>query len=52
MRPAPPLPLVHAPPVHYAAELAKYMADERYESILSELASQNMRQQMEPDAQQ
>jgi len=25
MRAAPPLPLVQAPPVHYAAELAKYM---------------------------
>jgi len=29
MRAAPPLPLVQAPPVHYAAELAKYMVDER-----------------------
>jgi len=52
MRAAPPLPLVQAPPVHYAAELAKYMVDERYESFLTELASQNMRQQMQLDAQQ
>jgi len=29
MRAAPPLPLVQAPPVHYAAELAKYMVDDR-----------------------
>jgi len=28
MRAAPPLPLVQAPPVYYAAELAKYMVDE------------------------
>jgi len=52
MRAASPLPLVQAPPVHYAAELAKYMVDERYESFLTELASQNMRQQMQLDAQQ
>ena len=52
MRAAPPLPLVQAPPVHYAAELPKYMVDERYESFLTELASQNMRQQMQLDAQQ
>jgi len=30
LRAAPPLPLVQAPPVHYATELAKYMVDERY----------------------
>ena len=29
MRAAPPLPLVQAPAVHYAAELAKSMVDER-----------------------
>ena len=52
MRAAPPLPLVQAPPVHYAAELAKFMVDERYESFLTELALQNMRQQMQLDAQQ
>jgi len=52
MRAAPPLPLVQAPPVHYAAELAKYMVDERYESFLTELAWQNMRQQMQLDTQQ
>jgi len=52
MRAAPPLPLVQAPPVHYAAELAKYMVDERYQSCLTELASQNMRQQMQLEAQQ
>jgi len=52
MRAAPPLPWVQAPPVHYAAELAKYMVDQRYESFLTELASQNMRQQMRLDAQQ
>jgi len=52
MRAAPPLPLVQAPPVHYPAELAKYMVDERYESFLTELALQNMRQQMQLDAQQ
>jgi len=52
MRAAPPLPLVQAPLVHYAAELAKYMVDERYESFLTELASQNMQQQMRLDAQQ
>jgi len=52
MRAAPLLPLVQAPPVHYAAELAKYMVDERYKSFLTELASQNMRQQMQRDAQQ
>ena len=45
-RAAPPLPLVQAPPVHYGAELAQYMVDERYESFLTELASQNLRQQM------
>jgi len=52
MRAAPPLPLVQARPVHYAAELAKYMVDERYESFLTELTSQNMRHQMQLDAQQ
>jgi len=52
MRAAPPLPLVQAPPVHYAAELAQYMVDERYQSFLTELASQNIRQQMQIDAQQ
>jgi len=52
MRAAPPLPLVQGPPVHYAGELAKYMVEERYESFLTELASQNMRQQMQLDAQQ
>jgi len=52
MRAAPPLPLVQAPTVHYAAELAKYMVDEIYESFLTELASQNMRQQMQLDAKQ
>jgi len=50
---APPtLLLVQAPPFHYAAELAKCMVDERYESFLTELASLNMRQQMQLDAQQ
>jgi len=49
---APPLPLVQAPLVHYAAALAKYMVHKRYESFLRELPSQNMRQQMQPDAQQ
>jgi len=48
---APPLPLVQARLVHYAAALARYMVHERYESFLTELASQNMRQQMQPDAQ-
>ena len=43
---------MQAPPVHYAAELAKYMVDERYKSFVTELASQNMRQQMQLDAQQ
>jgi len=52
IRAAPLLPLVQAPPVHQAAELAKCMVDERYESILTVLASQNMRQQMQLDAQQ
>jgi len=52
MRAAPPRPLVQAPPVHYAAEFAKYMVDERYQSFLTELASQNMPQQMQLDAQQ
>ena len=52
MRAAPPLRLVQAPPVHYAAELAMYMVDERYESCLTELASQNIRQQMQLNAQQ
>jgi len=52
MRPAPPRPLVQAPPVHYAAELGMYMGEERYESFLTELASQNMRQQIPLDAQQ
>jgi len=28
MTAAPPLPLVQAPPVHYSAELAKYMVDQ------------------------
>jgi len=42
MRAAPPLPLVQAPLVHQASELAKYMVDERYESFLTVLASQNM----------
>jgi len=51
MRAAPPLSLVQAPSVHCAAELAKYMVDERYESFLTELASQNMRQPMQLDAQ-
>jgi len=52
MRAAPPLPLVQAPPVQYAAELAKYIVDERYGSFLTELASQNMQLQMQLDAQQ
>jgi len=52
MRAAPPLPLVLAPHVHYAAELAKYMIDERYKCFLNELVSQNMGQQMQVDAQQ
>jgi len=51
MRAAPPLPLVQAPPVHYATEWAKYMVDQRYESFLTELALQNMQQQMQLDAQ-
>ena len=42
MRAAPALPLVQAPPVHHAAELTKYMVDERYKSFLTELASRNM----------
>jgi len=52
MRAALALPLVQAPPVHQAAELTKYMVDERYKSFLTELASQNMRQQMQLDTQQ
>ena len=51
MRAAPPLPFVQAPPVHYAAELATYMVDERYESFLTKLASQIMRQQIQLDPQ-
>ena len=51
-RAAPPLPWVQAPCVHYAAEQAKYRVDARYESFLTELASQNMRQPMQLDAQQ
>ena len=43
MRATPLLPLVQAPPVQYAVELAKYMVDETYVSFLTELGSQNMR---------
>jgi len=52
MRAAPPLALVQAPPVHYAAKLAKYIVDERYEGFLTELSSHNMRKQMQLDGQQ
>jgi len=50
MRATPPLLLVQAPSVYDAAELAKSIVDERYESFLTELASHNMRQQMQLDA--
>jgi len=42
MRATPPLVLVQAPPVYDAAELAKSMVDERYESFLTEVASHNI----------
>jgi len=52
IRAAPPLPLVQAGHVHYAAEFVQHMVDERYKSFLTELASQNMSQQMRIDAPQ
>ena len=52
MTAAPPLPLVQALPVLSPPELATYMVDERYESFLTEVAWQIMRQQMQLDAQQ
>jgi len=52
MRAAPLLPLVQVPPIQYATELAEYIVNEKYESFLTELASQNMQQQMRLAAQQ
>ena len=45
MRAALTLPLVQGLLVHYAAELAKYIVNERYETFLTELAYQNIQQQ-------
>jgi hypothetical protein len=52
MRAAPPLPLVNQPPVHFAAQLATYTVNPEYEAYLTELAAQNMRQQVQLDQQQ
>jgi len=42
MRAPLPFPLLQESPVYYAAKLAKYMVDARYESFLTELTSQKM----------
>jgi hypothetical protein len=53
MRAAPPLPmLVKEPPVHFAAQLATYTVNPEYKAYLTELAAQNMRQQVQLDQQQ
>jgi len=44
------VPLWQAFLVHYAAERAKHMVDERYELIVTELGAQIMREQMPLDA--
>ena len=45
MQAAPPLPLVEAPPIEYAREIAAYLVRTEWQPYLTELAQTNMQQQ-------
>ena len=45
MQAAPPLPLVEAPPIEYAREIAAYLVRTEWQPYLTELAATNMQQQ-------